>query len=145
MIFVGLATGIGFALLGVPLALSLGLIAALLDFVPFFGPIVAGVLAVLFAFTEGPQTALYVAILMLAVQQVEGNLLMPLVQRWAVQLPAMLGLIAVVIFAGWFGIPGIVFATPLMVVLMVLVRKLYVEEYLEKGSGTERASQPGVS
>lgn len=131
MLFVGVATGVGLALLGLPLALSLGLLAGLLDFVPFFGPIVAGVLAVLFAFTEGPQTALYVAILMLAIQQVEGNLLMPLVQRWAVQLPPMLGLLAVVVFAAWFGIPGVVFATPLMVVVMVLVRKLYVEDFLE--------------
>lgn len=133
MLFVGVATGAGLALLGVPLALTLGLLAGLFDFVPFFGPIAAGVLAVLFAFTEGPQTALYVAALMLAIQQLEGNLLMPLVQRWAVQLPPMLGLISVLIFAGWFGIPGIIFATPLMVVVMVLVTKLYVEDFLESG------------
>lgn len=132
MLFVGIATAGGLALLDVPLALTLGLLAGLFDFVPFFGPIAAGVLAVLFAFTEGPQTALYVAVLMLAIQQVEGNLLMPLVQRWAVQLPPMLGLISVVIFAGWFGIAGIIFATPLMVVVMVLLRKLYVEDFLER-------------
>jgi predicted PurR-regulated permease PerM len=133
MLFVGIATAGGLALLDVPLALTLGLLAALFDFVPFFGPVVAGVLAVLFAFTEGPQTALYVAALMLAIQQLEGNLLMPLVQRWAVQLPPMLGLVSVVIFAAWFGIPGIIFATPLMVVVVVLVRKLYIEDFLERG------------
>lgn len=132
MLFVGVATGLGLAALGVPLALTLGLVAGLLDFVPFFGPIVAGILAVLFAFTEGPQTALYVTLLMLAIQQVEGNLLMPVVQRWAVDLPPMLGLVSVVIFATWFGIPGIIFATPLMVVVMVLIKKLYVEDFLEK-------------
>lgn len=143
MAFVGVATGVGLALLGVPLALTLGLVSGVLDFVPFFGPIAAGVLAVLFAFTEGPQTALYVAILMLAIQQVEGNLLMPLVQRWAVQLPPVLGLIAVVIFASWLGVPGIVFATPLMVVVMVLVKRLYVEEFLEKSNGQEPPQGPG--
>jgi len=132
MLFVGLATGIGLALIGAPLAITLGLLAAVLNFVPFFGPIVAGVLAVLFAFMEGPQTALYVTLLMLAIQQVEGNVLMPLVQRWAVQMPPMLGVISVVIFATWFGIPGIIFATPLMVVVMVLVKKLYVEDFLEQ-------------
>jgi predicted PurR-regulated permease PerM len=141
MLFVGIATGVGLALLGVPLALSLGLLAGLLDFVPLFGPIVAGVLAVLLAFTEGPQTALYVAALMLAIQQVEGNFLMPLVQRWAVHLPPMLGLISVVIFAAWFGIPGIIFASPLMVVVMVLVKRLYVQDFLEKGSSTKSAAR----
>jgi predicted PurR-regulated permease PerM len=143
MLFVGIATGVGLALLGVPLALSLGLLAGLLDFVPFFGPIVAGVLAVLFAFAEGPNTALYVAALMLAIQQVEGNLLMPIVQRWAVQLPPMLGLISVVIFAAWFGIPGIIFATPLMVVVMVLVKRLYVQDFLEKGARTKSDDPSG--
>lgn len=133
MLFVGVATGAGLALLDVPLALTLGLLAGVLDFVPFFGPIAAGVLAVLFAFTQGPQTALYVALLMLAIQQVEGNLLMPLVQKWAVQLPPVLGLVSVLIFAAWFGIPGIIFATPLMVVVLILVKKLYIEDFLEKG------------
>ncbi len=131
MLFVGVATAVGLWFLDVPLALILGLVAALLNFVPFFGPIASGALAVLLAFTEGPRTAMYVAILALVIQQLEGNLMMPLVQRWAVQLPPALGVIAVVLVASTFGLPGIVFATPMVVVAMVLVRKLYVEDYLE--------------
>jgi predicted PurR-regulated permease PerM len=131
MAFVGVTTAIGLALLGVPVAMSLGLIAGILAFIPFFGPIVSGVLAVLFAFTQGPQQALYVAILAIAIQQVEGNLLMPFVQRWAVSLPPVLGIMAGVVFGLLFGIVGLIFATPLMVVVMVLVRKLYVERFLE--------------
>lgn len=132
MIFVGATTALGLWLLGVPLALLLGLVAALLNFIPFLGPIVSGTLAVLLAFTEGPQTVLYVAILALAIQQVEGNVMMPLVQRWAVQLPPALGVVGVVLVAGVFGVPGILFATPLVVVVMVLVKKLYVEDLLER-------------
>ena len=64
-------------------------------------------------------------------QQVEGNLLMPWVQRWAVELPPVLGITAAVIFGLLFGLPGIVLATPMMVVVMVLVQRLYVEELLE--------------
>lgn len=143
MLFVGVATWAGLSVLGVPLALTLGLVSGLLDFVPFFGPIAAGVLVVLFAFIEGPQTALYVALLMLAIQQVEGNLLMPLVQRWAVHLPPMLALIAVVVFATWFGIMGIIFATPLMVILMVLVKKLYVQDFLESGRNRQGGQENG--
>lgn len=131
MLFVGLATWIGLALLGVPLALILGVLAGVLDFVPFFGPIVSGLLAVLLAFMQGPETALYVAVLALAIQQVEGNLLMPLLQRWAVQLPPALGVLSVVVAGTLLGLPGILFATPLVVVAMVLVRRLYVEGALE--------------
>jgi predicted PurR-regulated permease PerM len=131
MLFVGSTTAIGLAMLGIPLAATIGVIAGVLAFVPFFGPIASGILAVLLAFMQGPQQALYVAGLCIAIQQVEGNLLMPFVQRWAVDLPAVLGIIAAVIFGLLFGLPGVILATPLMVVLIVLIEKLYVEAVLE--------------
>lgn len=131
MLFVGSATAIGLAVLGMPLALSLGVIAGVLAFIPFFGPIASGILVVLLAFMEGPTQALYVAGLCVMIQQIEGNLLMPFVQRWAVELPPVLGITAAIIFALLFGLAGVIFATPLMVVVMVLVQKLYVEGILE--------------
>lgn len=131
MLFVGSATALGLWLLDVPLALTIGAIAAVLAFIPFFGPIASGILAVLMAFMQGPTQALYVAGLCLAIQQIEGDLLMPFVQRWAVELPPVLGITAAVIFGLLFGLPGVILATPLMVVAMVLVKKLYVESVLE--------------
>lgn len=139
MAVIGALTTIGLYLLGIPLALPLGIIAGLLEFVPFIGPLVFGVVAVMFAFSEGPTAALYVAFLTLAIQQLEGNVLTPIIQKRTVSLPPALGLVAVVIFGVLFGIPGILFATPLMVVVMILVKKLYIENALqhadEKGSG----------
>jgi predicted PurR-regulated permease PerM len=132
MVVVGVVVTVGLSLLGVPLALALGVIAGVLEFVPFFGPIVSGLLAVLVAFSLGPQQALYVALLFVVVQQLEGNVLMPLVQRWAVHLPPALAVAGVVVFGSLFGIPGIVFGTPLSVVTMVLVKRLYVEHLLER-------------
>ena len=131
MAFVGIATGVGLWLLGIPLALVLGLLAALLDFVPFFGPIVSGALAVLLALSQGPSAALHVALLALAIQQVEGNLVVPLVQRHTVQLPPALGVVSVVAVAGLFGLTGVLMATPLAVVTMLLVKELYVADVLE--------------
>ena len=132
MLFVGSATALGLWLLDIPLALSVGLVCGLLAFVPFFGAIAGGLLAVLLAFVEGPRTALYVLILFVGIQQIEGHVLIPLVQKWAVELPPALALAATVAFAMVFGIPGALLATPLMVVVMILVRKLYVEDYLEQ-------------
>lgn len=147
MLVVGAATAAGLALVGAPMPVALGMLAGLLEFVPYFGPIVAGVLAVLFAFTDGPQTALYVVLVMLAVQQVESNLVMPLAQKWTVRLPPVLGVFAVLVFGSIFGLMGVVLATPLMVVLMVLVRTLYVEHYLESRSvpGDEPRMRPPAS
>lgn len=131
MLFVGTATALTLAVLGVPLAAAVGLLAGLMAFVPFFGAIAAGLLSVLLAFAQGPQTALYAAVAFLVIQQIEENVLMPFVQRWAVQLPPVLGLMAALVFGVLFGLPGVLFATPLMVVAMVLVQRLYIESVLE--------------
>lgn len=131
MLAVGVLTAIGLQLLGVPLALALGILAGLTTFIPFVGPLSFGVLAVLLAFGDGPQQALYVALLCLGIQQLEGYVITPLIQRRAVQLPPALGLIAVFVFGIMFGILGVLLATPLMVVVMILVEKLYVEYLLE--------------
>jgi predicted PurR-regulated permease PerM len=133
MATIGGVVAVGLSLLEMPLALALGLIASLLEFVPFFGPIASGLLAVLVAFAQGPTQALYVALLFVAVQQVEGSLLVPLIQRWTVSLPPVLGLSAVVVFGSLFGPLGVLFGTPLMVVIMVIVQRVYVDGLLEPG------------
>jgi predicted PurR-regulated permease PerM len=132
MLAVGGLTTAGLWALGVPQALSLGLIAGTLAFVPLVGTLSAAALIVLSAFTQGPQQALYVAVLCVAVQQVEEYLLMPFVHRWAVALPPALGLLAVVIFGTLFGLVGVLLATPLMVVSMILIDKLYVDGVIDE-------------
>lgn len=132
MLFVGTATGIGLLLVGAQMPLTLGLIAGVFAFIPFFGPIASGLLAVVLAFMQGPSQALYVLAVCVLIQQIEGNFLMPVIQRWAVRMPPVLGITAAVIFGLLFGLPGVILATPLMVIAIVLVRKLYIEGTLEK-------------
>lgn len=142
MTFVGVTTGVGLALLGVPLALVLGILAALLDFVPFFGPIVSGLLAVLLSLYEGPQTAMAVALMVLVIQQLESNVVVPLIQRHTVQLPPAVGIVSVVLVAGLFGLTGVIMATPLAVVVMLLVKELYVARGLEAGPPARQETGP---
>lgn len=127
MASVAVLTWLGLWLAGVPLPVALGLIAGLFEFVPVLGPFAAAVPGVLLAFTAGPMTALYAVAVYLVVQQVEGNLIMPLAQKWAVRLPPALGVVAVVALGLLFGLPGVLFATPLTVVLLALVRRLYLD------------------
>ena len=141
---VGVMTGVGLALLGVPLWLSLGLLSGLLEFVPVVGPLVALVPGVLLAFAQGPTTAVYVLGLYLLVQQIESNILTPLIQRWAAELAPVLALLAIVAGGLLFGVLGVVFATPLAVVVVVLVRRLYVEDTLESGPATVRTPARGA-
>lgn len=130
MTLVGLLTWIGLWLIGVPAALTLGLVSAILEFVPFLGPIIASVPAILLAFALSPEAALWTAGLYLLVQQLEGNLIEPMVQQRAVSLPPALLVFALVSGGLLFGMAGILLAAPLTVVLFVTVKRLYVREAL---------------
>lgn len=131
MAAVGVLTWLGLLIIGVPSALTLGLLAALLEFIPFIGPIVSAVPAMLLGFAAGPDKAFWVALLFLAIQQFEGNVLEPLVQQRAVDLPPALLLFALVAGGLIFGVVGIILAAPLTVVLYVMVKRLYVQEALD--------------
>ncbi|HEX3034125.1 MAG TPA: AI-2E family transporter [Thermodesulfobacteriota bacterium] len=130
MIVVGILSTLGLWLLGVPLALTLGLVAALLDFVPYVGPIIAVIPAALVGLSQSPTTALYVLLLYLVIQSIEGYFLEPLVQQRMVSLPPAFTITAQVLFGVLIGTIGVVFATPLAVALMALVMMLYVEDTL---------------
>ena len=130
MLIVGVATSVGLGLLGVPLGLLLGIIAGLLDFVPYVGPILAGVPAVLIAFSISPDLALYTILLFAGVQLVEGYLLQPLIESRAVDLPPALTIVMQLVFGTLFGFAGVALATPLTAALKVLVQMLYVEDVL---------------
>lgn len=127
MVLVGMMTAAGLAAIGMPLALPLGIIAGILEFVPFFGAIAAGALIVLLAFTQGAAQAAYAALVCFFVQHFEGYVIQPFVQRWAIALPPALGLISVIVFGVLFGALGALFAVPLMVVLMILVQQLWID------------------
>jgi predicted PurR-regulated permease PerM len=148
MLINGGLTAAGLWLLGVPLALTLGLLAGLLNFVPNFGPWIAAVPAILIAFLQSPQQALYVALLYLVLQSVDGYILTPLVDRRSVELPPVLTITAQIILGLAFGFIGILLASPLTAVAMILVKRLYVEDVLgdqvmHAGGGTEDAKQDG--
>lgn len=130
MTLVGVLTTIGLLILGVPLALTLGLIAFLFAFVPYIGPIAATIPAVLVAFIDGPTTALYVLGLYLGVQFVESYLVTPMVQKQVVSLPPALLILAQILMGALTGPLGIALATPLAVSAIVLVQMLYVEDVL---------------
>jgi predicted PurR-regulated permease PerM len=126
MVVVGACIGIGLWAVGVPLALALGILSGVLDFVPFVGPLIAAIPGILIAFAQGPQMALYAIAVYTIVQFVEGHLVVPIVQKRAVALPPALTLVAIVAFGIIFGVAGLFFAVPLTVVTVVLVERLYV-------------------
>lgn len=132
MVFVGVVVTIGLMIIGVPLALVLGIIAGITEFVPIIGPWIGAVPGIILALSEGTDTALYTAGLYLIVQQIESNILTPLIQRHMVYIPPAIAILSVVAFGLIFGIAGIILAAPLAVIAMVFIGMFYVQDVLGK-------------
>lgn len=130
MTVVGTLTGIGLALIGIPLAFILGVIAALLAFLPNIGPVISVIPAAILALAQGPRQALYVILLYIGVQLLESNLITPIFQLKALSMPPALTLSVQILLGTLTGFLGILVAPPLCATAMVLVRALYIEDAL---------------
>jgi predicted PurR-regulated permease PerM len=119
----------------------LGLLAGLLDFIPNIGPILAFLPGLLLALTEGGASkAFQVGLLYLLVQTAESTLLTPNIDRRTVEMPPALVILGQALMGVLFGGLGVLLATPLMVCAMVIVRRIYVEEYVENEAQAKAAS-----
>lgn len=112
---------IGLTLLGVPAALALGVIAGVMAFVPYVGPILSAIPAVAMAFVAGPDKALWVIVLYAAIQAVESNLLQPLLMKGLVKLEPALTILFQAMMATLFGFLGLLLAVPILATAKVLV------------------------
>ena len=127
-LIVGLLTYIGLRLLGVPFALPLALIAGILEIVPIVGPIIASIPAILVALAVSPILALAVAALFLIVQQIENNIIVPMVMSKVVGLQPPVIIIALLIGAKLAGILGAFLAIPVVVVAKIVATELLTED-----------------
>ncbi len=139
MVVLGVTTGGALALMGVPFALALGLMAGILEIIPYIGAWLSAIPAALIALTVSPRHMAMVLGLYLALHVLEGYVLLPLIQRRAVHLPPALTLIAQALFAELLGLMGLLVAAPLTVAGMVLVKMFYVEDTL----GDQEVNVPG--
>jgi predicted PurR-regulated permease PerM len=131
MVAVGAMIGLGLWALGIPLPIALGVIAGLTNFIPILGPFLGGAVAVLIAFAQDPMDALYVIVLVVVVQQIDGQILMPLIQQRATALPPALTVLAVVVGGILFGFLGVLLATPMLLVVLIAARMIYVNDMLD--------------
>jgi predicted PurR-regulated permease PerM len=123
-------TGLGAWMIGLPSPLALGAIAALANVVPFVGPVASMVPALLIAIPQGGHLWIWTLAMYIAVQQIEGNVIYPFIQRRAVDLPPVMTLAGVLVFGVLFGPLGVILAAPLLVVIFTLVKVLYLRNTL---------------
>jgi len=132
MTFVGILTWAGLTWMGMPQGAVLGLFAGLVTFIPNIGPIISMIPAVLLAFFNGgPHEALYVVILYLVVQTLESSAISPVVQQRLISLPPALVLVGQLVIGAFTGLLGLTLATPIIAILVVMVKMLYVQDTLK--------------
>lgn len=145
MLVVGLLTSLGMWIVGMPAPLALGALAGLLSFVPNLGPILAAVPGLILAVPEGPWMILSAVGVYVGAQLIESNLITPLVDQYTVATPPAVLIVAQMIMGVLAGAWGVLIATPLLVVVLVLTQQLYVREVIKKrikviGSDEDEAS-----
>lgn len=132
MVAVGVMVGALAALFGLPAPLALGLIAGITEFVPIVGPFVGAAPGVLVAVGEGGSMVLIAIAIYVVAQQVEANVITPVLQRRIVSIPPVVLLLSFVALGIIFGAAGIIVAAPLTIALYVVVREFYVGDLLEE-------------
>lgn len=131
MLSIAVASTIGLLALDIPYALLWGVLAGLLEAVPTIGPILSAIPPILVALTISPTQALWVAILYLVIQQIESNILVPIVMANKVRLHPITLLFFLLMMASFLGIFGAIIATPLAAVIKVI----YMERYYHRLHG----------
>ena len=133
-LIVGIISYIGLTILGIPFALPLALIAGILEIIPIVGPIIAAVPAILIGLTVAPVMGLATAALYFIIQQLENNLIVPMVMSKVVGLQPPIVMIAILVGATLAGIGGAFLAVPVIVVAKIVVKEFLTEEQkLEDG------------
>jgi predicted PurR-regulated permease PerM len=140
MLVVGVFTTITLYLFQIPLALVLGILAGLLTFVPYLGPLVATAPILLVSLGQGPDTALWVLVVYGSIQLVEGYILTPVFQKLTVYVPPAMTLVAEVLMGVLFGTLGIIIAAPFTAFILVFYQLVYRENVLGEQNA---APQPG--
>jgi predicted PurR-regulated permease PerM len=140
MIITGLLTYLGLLIVGLPSPLALALIAGIAEIVPYLGPFISAVPALLVALTLGFWPMVWTVGVYLVVHLIEGYIAAPLIERRFVTIPPALILLGLVAVELIFGTAGIVLAAPITVVAFVLVKMCYVDDPLEQDEGGEKSA-----
>jgi predicted PurR-regulated permease PerM len=138
MVLIGALSTFAVWIIGVPSPLALGLIAAIGEFIPYLGPILAGIPAILVAMTKSPQAALWTFLAYLVIHQIEGQVVTPLIQRHMVLIPPAVMLLGIVTITYLFGLIAIIFAAPMAVVIFAAVNLIYMRDTLGERTALTR-------
>lgn len=141
MLAVGAVTALGLLIIGVDYWLVLGFLSGALDIIPYVGPITAALLSGIVTLGTEPDKLPWVLGLYLVIQQVEGNILIPIIMRGKAELPEVHLIVLIMVLSYWFGLLGALIAAPLLAVGRTIYLNTYKVKMDEKAA---RSPQPGA-
>jgi predicted PurR-regulated permease PerM len=133
MVVIGAVSVIAFMLLGAPYPLLLGVLIGVLEIIPLVGPWIGGLTAIVITLFHDPGLALWVALVVIVIQEVEGNVVHPMVMRGAIAVHPFVTLLALILFGSVFGLLGAILALPLVLAVQTVIQVLWVEDTLHAG------------
>jgi len=142
MTFIAVFWAISLSIIGVPFALLIGIFSGLVSFIPYLGATISVVIPMLLALISDPFTVVWVILAFIIIQQIEGNILQPIVMSRAVDLHPALVVFAILIMGTLFGLVGVLLAVPLVAALQVLVRELWVQRMDQIGTDPSPPTRP---
>jgi predicted PurR-regulated permease PerM len=127
MVVLGGLLWVGMALIGLPFAVGFATFSALMTIIPNYGSVISAVPPILAGLSHSPSQAALVLVVYLIVNQIEGNLILPLIMARTVDMHPAVVAIGLLVVAALFGIIGVFIAIPLLSVLFILVQALWIE------------------
>ncbi|MDE7234924.1 MAG: AI-2E family transporter, partial [Ruminiclostridium sp.] len=121
--FIGCAAFIGATLIGTPYPLLMAVIIGVTNIIPFFGPFIGGIPCCFLVLLEDPMKMLWFALFILVLQQIDGNLLKPILFGETMGLPAMWVLISIIVGGGLFGFAGVLLGVPVFALIYMLAKE----------------------
>jgi predicted PurR-regulated permease PerM len=146
MTVTGVATAIGLTLIGVPFPVALGLLAFLTEAIPIAGPIIAGAVMVAVALLESPGQALATVVLVFAIQQLEGLVLVPQIQGRVISISPAVALLAVFAGGALGGVAGALVAIPVIAIATVVIDDIVIPwRHREIDTGDDGAAEAAAA
>lgn len=131
-LFVGVLTGIGCRIIGLPYSLTIGLVAGVTNVIPYFGPWIGGIMPIILAITSNPVLVIWVLVLIVIIQQIESNFISPQIMSQSVGLHPMAVIFSILLFGNIFGVVGMIIGVPIAGTIKVLIK--YITEYRQERS-----------
>jgi predicted PurR-regulated permease PerM len=124
-VLVGFLSLIGYWLIGLPYALGLALVMGIFEAIPMIGPTLGAIPAVLVAFSTSPEQVLWVLGVVMVIQVLENNLLVPRVMNQSVGVNPIISIVSIAAFGALFGVGGAILAIPLAAMLQIVFNRLF--------------------